>query len=235
MGNGRALLLFSRSPEREAAAKGFPRCAGRTLFRALAGGWMESALRAGAAVLISSPDPPTPQFSARWLPQTGQSFGQRLSRAVEAAFARGYGPVIVVAGDTPALDGPGLAHTFRHLEEHGGAALGPSPDGGVYLIGLSCPEAAVLSRIAPRRRDVFTECRRSLSGLQLLLPACADLDGPGRARAILARHDEPWRNWRTLLAALSHPDHPAPRPAGDPTAGHGLALPARAPPADLAA
>ncbi len=67
--------------------------------------------------------------------QSGHSFGERLGNAIEAVFAEGFSNVIVVGNDSPGLT---AAHLLKAKEqvESGILSLGPSNDGGTYLIGL---------------------------------------------------------------------------------------------------
>ena len=66
----------------------------------------------------------------------GSSFSQRLEGALAQVFSQGYQNVLVVGDDCPAL-------TWRHLNkavclvQAGQVVLGPSHDGGIYLLGLT--------------------------------------------------------------------------------------------------
>ncbi len=67
--------------------------------------------------------------------QHGETFGKRLSNAISETFAKGYSEVIAIGTDTPALS---LSHINRAVIslQNQNIALGPSTDGGVYLIGI---------------------------------------------------------------------------------------------------
>ncbi|MEL6265404.1 MAG: DUF2064 domain-containing protein [Pseudomonadota bacterium] len=102
----------------------------------------------------------------RRLPQGGGDLGRRMVRALDTA-PPGR-PVAVIGADIPGIDGPSLAAAFRALAG-AEAVLGPSPDGGFWLIGRapgarwpahlldgarwSTPHARAdtLARLAPRR------------------------------------------------------------------------------------
>jgi len=67
----------------------------------------------------------------RW-PQGPGDLGQRMARAFRAMPP---GPVLIVGADIPALEARHVAEGFRLLGGHD-AALGPTPDGGYWMIGL---------------------------------------------------------------------------------------------------
>lgn len=67
--------------------------------------------------------------------QIGDTFGERLANATETVFAQGYKQVIIVGSDSPGLKAQTLKDAQARLAETD-VVLGPSSDGGVYLIGL---------------------------------------------------------------------------------------------------
>lgn len=68
--------------------------------------------------------------------QTGQSFGDRLTNAVESIFLKGYERLIVIGNDCPDLTPADLRKTNVELEMND-LVLGPDQRGGTYLIGLN--------------------------------------------------------------------------------------------------
>jgi glycosyltransferase A (GT-A) superfamily protein (DUF2064 family) len=190
----RAVVLFARSPWREAAAKGLP---GETaaLFRKLIAAWMHAAVAAGARVIVACEDADRDGLSeiARnvdrlTLTQRGHSFGERLANAADDAFARGYEQVIVAGIDAPP---PDLDGVFRLLDQHSVVAA-PSTDGGVNLIGLSTPAPELLASI-----EVGVRCSHAFP---LILDRVTDIDSPEdllRAARELA--------WATYLQSAETP------------------------------
>ena len=76
----------------------------------------------------------------RLLPQRGADLGARMSRLLSDLLAEGYAGAIAVGTDTPTLPTAYLVEACEALRS--GAAdvvLGPSEDGGYYLIGLGAP------------------------------------------------------------------------------------------------
>jgi rSAM/selenodomain-associated transferase 1 len=88
------------------------------------------------------------------LPQGSGDLGSRMSDAFQDLFMRGYEAVVIIGGDLPTLPLSRLNAAFAALERRPGAegplwvVLGPSLDGGYYLIGLRAPQPALFEGIA---------------------------------------------------------------------------------------
>ena len=67
--------------------------------------------------------------------QKGSTFGERFVNAIQYVFDKGFEYVISVGNDTPKLKSQHLLLALRELEE-GIPVLGPSTDGGFYLMGI---------------------------------------------------------------------------------------------------
>lgn len=119
----RCVLLFARAPGAEAAAKGLP--GGEALFQ-LSQARVRDAIAALAGVDLVLVPPAA---------QIGAGFGERLEAAFRDASRRGYEEIVTVPGDVPELTARDLAAAFRALSRSS-TVLGPSPDGGVWLIGI---------------------------------------------------------------------------------------------------
>jgi rSAM/selenodomain-associated transferase 1 len=108
--------------------------------------------RRWSLVLAIAPDahirsPALPSGTLRMRQGTGD-LGQRLQRVFDEL---PRGPVIVIGSDVPGVSQVDIAQAFRGLEGHE-AVIGPSPDGGYWLIGL---------RRRPRRLKPFGNIRWS--------------------------------------------------------------------------
>lgn len=84
-----------------------------------------------------------------YVAQQGNDLGQRMEHAFGYVFSKGYQEVILVGSDIPSLDTPILQHAFAALKSHD-AVLGPTVDGGYYLIGF---RSEVFNNLAP---ELFT-------------------------------------------------------------------------------
>jgi rSAM/selenodomain-associated transferase 1 len=68
--------------------------------------------------------------------QTGKDLGQRMKNAFLQAFSNGFDKVVLIGSDLPDLPAEYLELVFKALETND-VVLGPSSDGGYYLIGFA--------------------------------------------------------------------------------------------------
>jgi glycosyltransferase A (GT-A) superfamily protein (DUF2064 family) len=72
--------------------------------------------------------------------------------------------VVQVGMDTPQLSAELLREAADHLDMHGGV-IGPAPDGGWWLLGLTRPDAAeVLAGVPMSTPRTAFDTRRALAG-----------------------------------------------------------------------
>jgi len=220
MSRRRALVLFTRSPEAEARAKGFREAHAAPLFRAFLESWVRLSRETATDLVVASPASCRRRLEAsgvapggRFLTQARAAFGERLAAAAGEAFGLGYDSVVLVGGDAPAIGAGDLRRAFEAIES-GAVALGPAGDGGAYQIGVDARDAdlgrshrhrdrralvRLLAAAADRRRGV------------VLLPARQEVDSAldaARARR-LAGADPGWGPYRFLLDAALRPESPA--------------------------
>lgn len=116
----------------------------------------------------------------RLVRQRGPDLGARLENTFRALFRQGYERVAAVSTDNPDLPPEYLREAFDRLEQSP-VVMGPCPDGGYYLIGMSrlVPE---LFRDMPWSTDrvvPLTEERAGRLGLAVArLPEWHDVDTP---------------------------------------------------------
>ena len=72
----------------------------------------------------------------RTRPQAGHDLGTRLENAFSHAVEQRYERILIIGGDSPTLPPEHLQHAMNSLET-ADVALGPTEDGGYYLIGIS--------------------------------------------------------------------------------------------------
>jgi len=68
--------------------------------------------------------------------QVGKSFGERFSNAIKAVFEKGFDSVITVGNDTPQLRKHHILQAANEIHKNK-CVVGPSVDGGFYLMGVS--------------------------------------------------------------------------------------------------
>jgi uncharacterized protein len=108
------------------------------------------------------------------------NFGDCLLFAIEEMFRKGHGAAIVLNSDSPNLPTEILTEAVRILAEPGQrGVLGPSSDGGYYLLGLKQAHRTMFERIAWSTERVAeqTVARAREIGLDLhALPTWYDVD-----------------------------------------------------------
>jgi rSAM/selenodomain-associated transferase 1 len=70
-----------------------------------------------------------------FLPQNGADLGERMKNCFSYVFKKGFRRVILIGSDSPDIPETFLHTAFTELQTHD-VVLGPSSDGGYYLIGF---------------------------------------------------------------------------------------------------
>tara|TARA_R110002072_G_scaffold115578_1_gene245896 strand:+ start:307 stop:984 length:678 start_codon:yes stop_codon:yes gene_type:complete len=121
MNKNTAILIFANSAKKEAERKSF---LSSDVFSALNHQTLKTVEKSGIEYF---------HFSEK--NQVGSSFGERFSNAIENIFNKGFKNVITIGNDTPHLKTKHLVDTVHQLEKND-LVLGPSKDGGFYLMGI---------------------------------------------------------------------------------------------------
>jgi glycosyltransferase A (GT-A) superfamily protein (DUF2064 family) len=107
-------------------------------------------------------------------------FGDCLYGAIDQLLALGHASAVVLNSDSPTLPTSLLVETAEVLSHPGDrAVLGPSTDGGYYLLGLKAPSPPVRGRYVEHRsgwRKADARARRRDRLHVHLLPAWYDVD-----------------------------------------------------------
>ena len=72
--------------------------------------------------------------------------GERMESAFREAFATGAKKALIIGSDCPDLSGAILQQAFDALD-HADFVIGPTPDGGYYLLGMKQLESSVFQEI----------------------------------------------------------------------------------------
>ncbi len=213
-----AVVLFARSPEREAAAKRIP--GGAPLFRRVIAAWLRETAAAGARPVIACERRDcdalaaiAPEISRDWIEQPRASFGERVFSAAAEAFARGFERVVIAAIDAPPLH---LAEALSALDR-GVPVIGPARDGGINFIGVAAAGRELLTQLTLER------CVAALPDA-VIFEAATDVDSAASLNQ--ARLERSWRGYLPAplrpfaplavraLSGVSHPHTSRPPPAG---------------------
>jgi rSAM/selenodomain-associated transferase 1 len=156
--------------------------------------------------------------------QRGAGLGQRLERAFRELLRR-HGAAVVIGTDSPTLS-PRLLRVALGELAACDAVLGPSPDGGFYLVGLRRAVADKIREVfrgvrwgsSSAFRDALGNLRRCGFACAVLEP-CADVDRPAdfrrlvrelaRSRSLRRRSPAVWRFVKERTGAAE--DSPAGR------------------------
>jgi rSAM/selenodomain-associated transferase 1 len=152
----------------------------------------------GARAFFQELAPP----GVRLVPQSGPGLGERLTAACHWGRSQGFGAVMVRNSDSPDLPGE-LVMQARDLLQNGPAqvVLGPAPDGGYYLVGLTVPPGRLFQGISWSTATVLADTLAQVRRLGLsaeLLPPWADIDSFADLQRFGERLLEPGRpGWRS--------------------------------------
>jgi uncharacterized protein len=124
------------------------------------------------------------------LPQRGDGFGERLAFAMDDLFRCGFDSVCLIDSDSPTVSADVYAEAVEMLSKAGDRlVLGPSDDGGYYLIGLKQNHSHVFERIDWSTERVLGQTKKRARELSLevnLLPTGYDVDDSATLRRLSA-------------------------------------------------
>jgi len=204
------LLVFTLGAARESTRRSLLPPDLRDLELGVRQGCLAAVLDAGRAcgcrLEVCSPSPVDLPKDARNVPQSGSDFGSRLERAMRDAFARGAGPLLVVGTDVPALAARHLSRALALLEDDPDrVVLGPSPDGGFYLLAVGRPIGNLEAATRWCGHGTLSGLLRSLRDAGrpvVLLEPLADLDRRADLESWLAARPSREGLWRALSLLL---------------------------------
>ena len=173
-------LVPTLSPEQAAA-----------LYTAFLTDWCETLGKLPGVDLIIAYTPAEAQLDLQallgdgviYIPQIGNGLGERLTSATQWAAEHGYTKILLVGSDSPTLPISYISQALTLLDSRD-ITIGPSTDGGYYLIGFSAVNVAmtvpsVFEDIVWSTASVFRQTLgriRSLKAKVGLLPPWYDID-----------------------------------------------------------
>jgi len=110
--------------------------------------------------------------------QHGESLGERLDHLLTEALASGSSRVVVMDSDSPTLPAEYITQAFDQLTDSD-VVLGPTRDGGYYLIGMKRPQPLLLRQVQMSTSHVLADTLALAQASNLvvsLLPAWYDID-----------------------------------------------------------
>ena len=114
------------------------------------------------------------------LSQRGDKFGERLYFAIEDLFKCGFESVCLIDSDSPTVPAQNFAKAVELLSKSADrVVLGPSDDGGYYLIGMKKPHRQLFEQIDWSTERVLKQTIERATEMELeieLLPTGYDVD-----------------------------------------------------------
>jgi hypothetical protein len=112
--------------------------------------------------------------------QEGDDLGARMANVFATLRARGHRGMVLIGGDLPPVPAEIFAEAFAFLDEQiRRVVLGPSRDGGYYLVGCNQPAPEIFEGMTWSHGHVLAQALAKLASLQIhsrLLPAWFDID-----------------------------------------------------------
>lgn len=112
--------------------------------------------------------------------QQGKTLGEKMDRAITDTFKMGYERCVLIGADLPLINREIIAQAMRALEEIS-LVLGPTVDGGYYLVGSTKPCPEIFSGQSYGGNNVFenTVAAAQKAGLSLgTVATMEDIDQP---------------------------------------------------------
>jgi uncharacterized protein len=153
-------------------------------------------------VIAFTPENGRSEFEAlapdfRLIAQRGDDLGARLVNVLDGLLRDGHAGAIAIDSDTPTLPTDFLQQAVARLSDPAtDVVVGPSDDGGYYLIGMRRAHAALFERMPWSTPEVLPETlrRADAKGLRVAcLPPWFDVDTPDdldRLVVALGREDD---------------------------------------------
>ncbi|QNL21875.1 TIGR04282 family arsenosugar biosynthesis glycosyltransferase [Hyphobacterium sp. CCMP332] len=117
-----------------------------------------------------------PWINANSQIQKGDDLGECMRNAFEYVFAQGYKKAVIIGSDCFSLRHDILEKAFEELNEND-FIIGPSEDGGYYLLGMKENNPDIFENIAWSREDVYAKTIEKIKGQKVkILDKLNDID-----------------------------------------------------------
>lgn len=123
------------------------------------------------------------------LEQEGPSLAARMQNAFRETFEAGYDTVVITGADHPTLPTSFVRQSFTVLDPRRSICLGPSEDGGFYLLGMNAFYPQPFEDMTYSHPHVFDETIKRIGWTDArltVLPRWYDVDTPETLRRLLA-------------------------------------------------
>ena len=107
--------------------------------------------------------------------QIGKNLGEKISNAFNWGFEKGYKKIIIIGSDLWDLNEEIINKSFLELNKNK-VVIGPSIDGGYYLLGLNKKMPKIFEGIKWGTQSVLAETLKLLEHEPYILPELNDID-----------------------------------------------------------
>lgn len=117
-------------------------------------------------------------FADYWIQADSPNLGERLSEISTYAFQNSFKKIVIIGTDSPTLPSEIIKDAFIALEDVD-VVIGPSEDGGYYLIGIKQPHLEIFQNIRWSTEYTFDDTMNAIKNLKLrfkILPEFYDID-----------------------------------------------------------
>lgn len=124
------------------------------------------------------------------LAQRGQDLGERLHNCCADLLTAGFHAIVILGADSPTLPEEIVSEAFEQLAQQPSIVIGPSTDGGYYLIGLNRLYPELFAHIEWSSETVLAQTQTRAADLNLsisLLPEWHDVDTPADLKTLQQR------------------------------------------------
>jgi hypothetical protein len=128
------------------------------------------------------------EMAVQLLEQRSAGLGDALASAFEHHFAAGFDVAVLIGSDNPTLSAGPVREACDALRDGADLSLGPSVDGGYYLIGMRRPQLGVFEQIEWSTPRVYAQTLARASALGLRVHQVAewyDVDAPEDLRRLV--------------------------------------------------
>src|SRR5258705_1318347 len=126
--------------------------------------------------------------------QSEGDLGVRMQNVFTQLFSKGHQAIVLIGADLMPVPLEYFAQAYNYLDgPDPGVVLGPSRDGGYYLVGLNRPMPAMFENMIWSHDQVFIQTVTKLADLGIearQLPIWFDIDTPDDLQILMTREDD---------------------------------------------
>ena len=108
--------------------------------------------------------------------QKGDTLGEKMNNAFKKGFEIGYQKIIIIGSDLPDLNSDLIKNAFTKLTLYD-YVIGPSEDGGYYLLGMKKLNSTLFKNKKWSTNSVFNDTLKDIENSEIgMLPKLNDID-----------------------------------------------------------